>query len=261
MTAIYAVPVSFVVDKKSIFLRELTAQDELTVSEVGTIGAIQLINRLSQHAMRDKEPPLQAESLVAADRDRLLAAIYQKTYSDFLQSTVHCTACKEPFDLDFSLSALINHTQQSDGDGKDLGVVVKEQGWYELPNGASFRLPTGDDELATMGLPPQSNGAFLLERCVQKGDISLVGQEVEAAMAQIAPVLATELSAQCPECGHEQAVYFDIQSFLLARLMQEKKQIIWEIHRLASVYHWAHSEIVNLPRSLRKSYVALMDTE
>lgn len=259
MTAIYPVSLSFMVGRKNIFLRELTAQDELGIADSSSIGAIQLINSLSQHALSDTKQPFRAETLVSADRDSLLAAIYKKTYSDLLQSTLHCTACKAPFDLDFSLTALINYIQQSRN--QDIAYEAKEDGSYELPDGTYFRLPTGEDELAVAGLPPQYSVTFLLEKCVQKGDINLVGQQVQAAMAQIAPVLATEIAAHCPECGHPQEVYFDIQSFLLSRLMQEKRQILWEVHRLASVYHWTHSEIMSLPRSLRKSYVSLIDAE
>jgi hypothetical protein len=259
MTAIYSVPVVFISGKKSIFLRELTTQDELSIVDSSTIGAIQLINNLSEHPMNNIEYPFRAETLVSADRDSLLAAIYKKTYSDLLQSTIHCASCNVPFDLDFSLSALINHIQQSNN--QDIVFEVKEQSQYELPDGTSFRLPTGEDELSVEGLSAQSSIVFLLERCVQIGDINFVGQQVQEAMAQIAPVLATEILAHCPECGQEQEVYFDMQSFLLSRLIQEKKQILWEVHRLASVYHWTHSEIINLPRSLRKNYVSLIDTE
>ena len=258
MTPIYPVLLAFTPEKKMIYLRELTAQDELGISDLGTVSAVQLINRL--HAKRlETETVFQAETLVAADRDRLLAAVYKNTYKDFLQSTVPCAACSARFDLDFSLDALINHIQQKSG--ADRNVAQKEVGWYELPDGVCFRLPTGEDEFAVAGLPPQYSVQILLERCVKNGDINVVGQQVQEAMAQIAPVLATEMSAQCPECGHEQTVYFDIQSFLLSRLMQEKKQTVWEIHRLATAYHWTHSEILNLPRSLRRNYVSLIDAE
>jgi hypothetical protein len=259
MTNIYPVSVSFVADRKSIFLRELTTQDELSIVDSSTIGAIQLINNLSEHQMNNIEYPFRAETLVSADRDSLLAAIYKKTYSDLLQSTIQCASCKVPFDLDFSLTALINYIQQSNS--QDIAYKVKENGYYELSDGTYFRLPTGEDEFAIAGLPPQSSVAFLLEKCVQKGDINLVGQQVQSAMAQIASVLATEIGAICPECGHQQEVYFDIQSFLLSRLIQEKKQVLWEVHRIASVYHWTHNEIMILPRSLRKNYVSLIDSE
>ena len=258
MVTTYPVPLRFMHENKTIHLRELTAHDELGVADLGTVSAVQLLNHLFAKR-NESEAAFQTEILVAADRDRLLAAVYKNTYSGLLQSTVPCAACDERFDLDFSLDALVEHIQQSDNE--DMVVTKQENGWYELPDGVRFRLPTGEDELAVAGLPPQYRVQMLLQRCVQNGDIHLVGQQVQEAMAQIAPVLATDMSAQCPECGHTQSVHFDIQSFLLSRLMQEKKQTVWEIHRLATTYHWTHSEIVQLPRSLRRSYVALIDAE
>ena len=254
----YAVTLAFS-EIKTIYLRELTAQDELIITDLGTHSAVKLINGLFSKATDNQVDTFRAESLVTADRDRVLAAIYQHTYSDFLQSTIHCGACNTQFDLDFSLNALISHIQNS---VEQIFVIEqKEDSWYELADGTIFRLPTGADELAVAHLPSPIGVQHLLARCLKKGEASAIGEQVQEAMAQIAPVLATEMMANCPECGHNQSVNFDIQSFLLSRLKQDRKQIIWEVHRLAGSYHWSHQEIMNLPRSLRQNYVSLIDSE
>ena len=150
MTTTYPVFLTFTQDHKTVYLRELTALDELGISDSGTVSAVQLLNRLQSVPIADKTALFRAETLVAADRDRLLAAIYKNTYNGLLRSTVPCTACAERFDLDFSLDALISHIQENTD--TDIAVEQKTDGLYELSDGACFRLPTGPS--ASSGTTP-----------------------------------------------------------------------------------------------------------
>jgi Cft2 family RNA processing exonuclease len=68
-----------------------------------------------------------------------------------------------------------------------------------------------------------------------------------------------EMQAICPECAREQNVRFDMQTFLLVRLKKERPRLLYEIHRIASSYHWSQQEILQLPRTLRKQYVELIE--
>ncbi|HRI60788.1 MAG TPA: hypothetical protein PK228_13715 [Saprospiraceae bacterium] len=238
-----------------VYLREISGRDELAVGNLGTPGAIQLLDRLLATGQDVAGSVPKAETFVTADRDRLLAVVYKQTYNAQIESTVQCQYCSAPFDLDFSLDDLLRHLQPD-------GILPEQtDGTFYLENGSRFRLPTGADEQSVSGLPTAQMAQVLLERCLLEGDPAADGEKAQQAMEQIAPVLQTEMLAHCPECEKEQQVHFDLQSFLLTRLKQGQKQVILDIHRLASNYHWSHAEILDLPRNMRRRYVELIESE
>ena len=55
-----------------------------------------------------------------------------------------------------------------------------------------------------------------------------------------------------------QIFHFNLQEYLLTSLTKEKDNLVAEVHMLARFYGWGLNEILELPRSSRKSYVALM---
>ena len=80
-------------------------------------------------------------------------------------------------------------------------------------------------------------------------------------MEALAPVLDVDLDAHCPACNNDQAFHFDMEYYLLGALQQERNQVALEVHRLARAYGWRLKEILELPRSMRKTYVSLVESE
>ena len=64
-----------------IWLRELCTHDELSITDLGTLGAIDLLNRLLAPTPGGSGPAIEATQLPTADRDRLLAVVYRQLYS------------------------------------------------------------------------------------------------------------------------------------------------------------------------------------
>lgn len=240
-----------------VWLREVCAHDELSVADVGTLGAVQLLDRL---LMTPDGSAVAAITLATADRDRLLAMLYRQLYGPKIDSTLTCVACHEPFDVNFVLDELLAFAQPETADNQS---TMDGDGAFSLPDGTRFRLPTGADELAVMGLRGEQAVAQLLQRCLMKPD--QFGDEqaeaVQAAMEAVAPLLDMELGAQCPECGQHQSVQFSMQSFLLNRLRNEQRQVVADVHQLAVAYRWSHAEISALPRRLRRQYVRFIQSE
>jgi hypothetical protein len=237
------------------WLRELTGIEEQSVAGTDVAAAIALIDRLLVPGHRADAA---AHTLVSADRDRLLAAVYQTTYGDRIKSTVECAACEAPYDMDFSLAGLVDHTYASTA----ISTVAQQpDGSYLLGSGLHLRLPTGTDELAVMGQDEATATAQLLARCLVQGDLKAAESEAQEMLAAIAPMLQTEMAASCPECGHGMSVLFDMQTYLLQSLLQDQERLGWEVHRLATAYKWSLQEILQLPRSTRKRYTALIETE
>lgn len=255
--AVRLVPIKYTPGIHRVALRALCGHDEMAV-ETGNLGAMELLEQLLEPIPGDTEALDNPSSLATADRDRLLAAVYQDAFRGSIASTITCAACNSLYDLNFSLDALI----ESLGAETPLeGVEQLEDGTYRLHGGPRFRLPTGADELTVLGLPPAEAEQRLLERCLLEGDPERDAVRVQEAMQAVAPLLDTELSAPCPECGHTQTVRFNMQSFLLTALQQEQPQLAWEIHRIASAYHWSLREILDLSRRQRRRFVRIIEAE
>jgi len=235
---------------EGVYLRNLNGADELALENGSTKSLVALLEALKQGAYPDND--LRAAQIVTADRDRLLAMLYISLYGPRVESTISCQVCGQKFDLDFSLEELLKHLHPLS--------EVPEDGTYSIEPGISFRLPTGEDEILIAAAARDEQEKLLLERCLVEGNPGSDNEKVQLKMAEVAPVLSMEMEAVCPECGHSQQVHFDMQSFFLARLKQEKPLLLHEVHLVASHYHWSHKEILELPRRLRKQYVALIQS-
>jgi hypothetical protein len=229
-----------------LMLRELCGLDVLTVHGVDTRSAIELLDRLL--VTRNAQVAAAAE-LTVPERDRALAAVYQRTFGNKISGSPRCLQCDSPYDTDFELSDLVQTL------------------WRELPprvvttaTGRRFRVPTGTDELAVGHLEPDAAARAIAARCAVDGtgsaDDSL---ELSQLLERAAPVLDLDLSGVCPECGAENALAFRMQSYLLHALANERARLAGELDVLARAYGWSASEILALPRATRLQLVRLAE--
>lgn len=239
------------------YLRELRGEDEEEVTGTDTRAAIALIDRLLIDVAGAAVHPGAAAELPAADRDRLLAAVFAAEIGRRIESTLACAACDRPFDVDFDLGSLVESLAAE----PPAGLVREEDGSYRLPGGTRFRLPTGRDEVEAAAAPTADGERLLIERTVMAGESDVDPADVIAAMTAVAPILSLALEARCPECGVAQDVHFDLQRFLLQRLRAEGPRRTVEIHRLAQSYGWSFGEILRLPRSRRRFHAELIEQE
>lgn len=234
------------------YLRALRGEDEELVEDTDTWTAIALVDRILVDVPGAAARPGEARRLCAADRDRILAAVHMSELGARISSTIECPACRKPYDTELQLDQLLDAVQPSLD-----GVTAAGGGRFRLDDGTQFRVPSGEDELiASAAADPI---AVLLERCVEGGHIDI--ERLGALLERVAPVLDLEVDVECAECGHAHLVRFDVQSFLLGRLLAERAQRASEVHRLARGYGWSLAEILSLPRSQRRSYVDLVARE
>lgn len=254
----YRVPLAHTGNGGWVCLRELSGEDEDSVEVTSTATAIRLLDRLLTADPSATLGPGDAGKLSAPDRDCLLAAVYRQTYGSRIESTKRCQHCGIPFDLDFSLDALQATLMQT----RNNAVAESEgDGVFRLPDGRRFRLPTGEDELAVSELSPEQAQSALLARCMMNDDSSNDSDAIQNAMQEQAPLVDLQLDAVCPECDYRQTVHFDIQSYLLTAIQQERNRFIHEVHRLASTYGWSLGEIMGLTRNRRRTLVSLVEAE
>lgn len=245
-------------------LRAITGRDENQIAEADTsgtlIGALTLIDRLLVGRDGALIQPGEAARLTSAARDRLLCAIYQQIYGETILSSPACSACGEKFDLSFSLKDVLAQFPV---------MPVPPDGVYALPDGTAFRLPTGQDELAALGLSAAAARQRLMSACLSVHGRSVDAaslpspavEAIEAAMEAAAPLINLDLVAVCPECAAQQKIRFDIGAYLLGRLRADHARLTSEIHALALAYHWGLDEILSLSRAERGRFLALIEAD
>ena len=211
----------------SLALGEVRGRDELAVDGIDTRAAVALLDRLIDTGRGS------AATLCAGDRDALFVALHRSLWGDRITATLCCAACGEKFDMSFMLSVLQAHLAAQ----RPADAVAPQ-------------VPRATDEIEAAALGPEAGVARLAERL---GIAAVDLDEVSDAMQAHFPLLDLELDTPCPECGHGQTGHFDLQSFLLLRLIGERPQLYAEIHALASGYGWSLREILALPRGTRRA--------
>lgn len=213
----------------SLALAEICGHDELAVDGIDTRAAIGLLDRLIDPGLGG------AQTVCASDRDALFVALYQRLWGDRISATQDCSACGEKFDLSFQLSALQTHLWTQRPAAEDAPPVP--WGMDELTASEKGALAGVQQLMAKLGIDPDQL------------DIAC------EALQSHYPLLDLELDNTCPECGQVQQAHFDLQSFLLMRLLGERPRLYAEIHALAAGYGWPLHDILGLPRNTRRVLV------
>jgi hypothetical protein len=105
----------------------------------------------------------------------------------------------------------------------------------------------------------------LIERCAvsASGDVAWSDrmlEEVEEKMASADPMAEIRLRLRCPTCGREWDESLDIASFVWAEIEARARQLLWEIHSLASAYGWTEAETLSWPARRRAMYLEMVQT-
>jgi len=234
-------------------LREPSGFDEESVGGRGTIDAVRLLDGLLVAAPGAAVAPGDAARLSVPERDFLLAAAYRMVWGPKIEGTLRCAGCGELFDFAFSLDDLVEAVRAA------LSELPVERGVYALPNGCRFRLPTAEDEESIAGLAEEQAEDALLERCVVAGDAIAGREEILAALERVGAGIDTDLTAVCVACGHAHVLRFQMQDYLLGAISGNWVNLVESVHRLALSYRWGLHEVLSLPSSRRRAFVALLD--
>jgi hypothetical protein len=251
------VDLPFAGSRQSVALKEMNGSVEASVRGTGTRDAIALVDQLLAEEPTHAAGPGTGAALTAADRDRVLATVYAQIYGPQVRNTVTCPGCAAAFDMDFLLPDLLASLPTPAGGDRqerdEHGVLVTD-------DGVRFRLPTGMEECSVMGMDTAEAVRKLAALCLLDDDGARADvSAIQEAMAAAAPILDLDLGARCPECGLEHVVRFDMQHYLLSRLMGEHRLLAVEVHTLARAYSWSFTEIMGMPRNLRKTFAGIIN--
>ena len=248
---------------RSAMLRPLTGyEEEWLARHNGVPNAIRTSHILDACVLRldGQEPPRDmARRLLVGDRDFLVLQLRRLMHGDRILAVVACPECKSRMDVDLNASeipvesgVLNDPTHQIELAGYDGhgGRVIR------------FRLPSGGDQEAVLGLDLEAATDRLLDLCLLDHAAIALGPEEKAsliaALEEHAPRLEPELELACPECGHSFVMPFDPTAFFFEELRISAERLLREVHVLAFYYHWSESEILGLERDRRRAYLALL---
>jgi hypothetical protein len=240
-----------------VHLCDISGKNEQAVMGTRSVDAIRLLDSLLSNGSGTKNSELNTAKLSIYDRDRVLATLYMNTYGPRVETTVECPGCHQSYDIGFPLQELMNDPTQT---GSTRQVIVNDSFRFITASGVTFRLPTGEDELAMTGIAPEKAEAGLLERCILENKDLATADTVQKVMEEVAPMVAGSFDVTCPECNFMQQLNFNLQYYLLASLLAERKKLVAEIHLLSRYYGWGLNEILELPRSMRKAFAKRLET-
>ena len=248
-------------------MRSFSASDLLTVWERGwnrppAERALILLRSAFPDAL-----PAALGQLTVGQRDLCLLKLREMTFGTKLTGTAICPECNEPVELDFDSRDMsgagsgLPDFQDEVNAGNELLMVLP--GWE-----IRFRLPTGTDMTSLSADTPQAQsklleacllGARHEDRTVQAADLP---EEVVTAlserMAREDPYLNISLAVNCPVCGHEWQMIFDIVSYFMSEIHFWAMRMLREVHRLASAYGWSEADILAMSAWRRQRYLEMI---
>ena len=247
-------------------MRALAASELLEVwerglSQTGVERALTLLGSACEGEPRDV-----LELLSVGERDVRLLRLREWTFGPRMTSVVACPTCGEHVELGFSTTDL-----RSKGKGAEASLEAPLRltaGGYDV----AFRLPNSLD-LAQVAAGPRAElgeaESRFLDRCVLEA--SRDGERVPAAelpaeiaeaiarrMAEADPQADIGLALDCPACGRNWQVPFDIEPFFWDEINAWARRILGEVHLLASAYGWRETDILRMSASRRQLYLDLI---
>lgn len=240
----------------AVGVREPGGAEDVVLAEAtrrDTRLAVELLARVVSSG--DGAGAIEWRAMPATDVAAAVMHVRRVTIGDTIRTTVECPECGKPIDVSFGIGSFLEHHEAR----VPKGVEGADDSWFRFAGSAfRFRAPTaGDRADADLDADPVR---ALAERCIPRATAA-DRRRAERALASIAPALATELDARCPECETSFAVWFDAQEYCLEELAGAASEVFAEVHLLAGRYGWPEADILALPRARRTRYAEMIRDE
>ncbi|MFE7665153.1 hypothetical protein [Streptomyces celluloflavus] len=208
-------------------------------------------------------------SVPLGERAADLFALRRALFGDRMQVTLDCADAECGAAMEFDL------------DAGELGAVrpVVPEGGLRVTEGewvVEFRLPGAADLAAVAAEATAVTDAtdarrLLAARCAVsavRGGRAATAAEVRrlpgpvlkrfAEAAEVAdPGAELTLAIACPECGAATSAELDIAAYLWTELDAWAREVLLDVHLLASAYGWSEPEILALSPQRRRYYLEL----
>jgi hypothetical protein len=209
--------------------------------------------------------------LAIGDRNRLLFALHRALYGNRVALVAQCLGpdCGRTLDLDVVIDRLLDQAGDDDAPATSrLQVEIEGRALVVV-----LRAPNGEDqeaagEFATDDLARAAD--LLLRRTIlsvtaldgEQADVDALlpalRQPLGEAFAALDPEAEIVLRLECPECGHLTPADLDPYDLFRSRAL-ESSDVLVDVDRIARAYHWSEAEIMALPVSRRRRYLAMIE--
>jgi hypothetical protein len=243
-----------------MFDRDITGHTEKSIHGRTTADVVALLQSIEEQGASVGDA-MNLLSSSPSRRDRILVALHTALYGKKIDSNITCRVCNNKFDLDFDLKDLERAVYET------AAEPVNE--YYETPDGFIYRPLKLADELCLEQIDQAEVPDVLLSRILIKPAFTeikdnpnlkrSIKESIEAHLSVLSPLIDTDITATCAECGASQDVHFDIQRFFMQRLLNDKRWLMQEIHTIAAAYSWSLESILSLFRSERKELVEIIE--
>ncbi|MDI3403667.1 T4 family baseplate hub assembly chaperone [Streptomyces cavernicola] len=199
-------------------------------------------------------------ALPVGQREADLFALRRALFGDRMQVRLDCSACGEDLELELDAGEFARSLTRSEN-AKAKALTVSEGAWK-----VEFRLPTVAD-LAAAARQPDPRRA-LLRTCVtaalrdgEPAAVDALPAALEQRIAEAAeaadPAADVSLNISCPECAAATRAELDIASYLWTELDAWARDVLLDVHLLATAYGWSEPQILALSPLRRRYYLEL----
>jgi predicted RNA-binding Zn-ribbon protein involved in translation (DUF1610 family) len=191
-----------------------------------------------------------ARGLPIGTRLRALVAITRLSGRRELSRVFRCAGCGEEFEVDIALDTLASAQEAAEAD------VPAAVDW----DGATYRLrrPTGDDLLRWCDRPPSDAEIAEALGGPDEAPAELLAA-FEASLDAADPLVDAAVRSTCPACGTAFELPVDLEGELLALARRDQDELLEDVAALAGAFHWSEHDILALPPSRRRRYLAMVE--
>jgi hypothetical protein len=192
-------------------------------------------------------------------RNRRLLTLCRQLFGQRMACVAACPACGTLLDLALDVQDLLAQECASEGEQR-VSFAYAETGY-------TFRLPTlrdVDDVLLANESSADIHTALpqLASRCLLEGDPQALDQPgltdaLSIAFDQADPLGYLAIELRCPECAACSQPALDPADLLWSELSEMARQLLEQVHVLASAYGWREADILALPANRRRRYIEL----
>ena len=203
-------------------------------------------------------PGDQIDDLSIGDRNHVLLSLRNALFGPILNAFVECPACSEALEMPISLQDL-----RFD----ELTPLPASHRISSQSLSATVRLPNGHDlaELADVDTVAEGR-SLLFSRCVS--DLCLQGRPVEISeldetsleileslIEALDPRMELLFDLCCPACNYRWQSLLDAATYLWREFDTHARELLENIHLLATAYGWSESDILAMSDTRRRYYV------
>jgi hypothetical protein len=193
-------------------------------------------------------------------RNRALAALRTLCFGPELRVWTACGQCGEKLEFELDCRELVD----PDGSCVSDGLIEADVTGHVVVDDRAYRLPTSRDLAAVADIPDLNRAARgLVERCRMDGEpVDEMGDEeidkIGAKLAFADPSAEIRITLRCPGCCAEWDETLDLVSFVWTEIDSLARQVLSEVHTLASAYGWTERQVLGLSAERRRRYVEMV---